>query len=145
MKILTFIMLAIAPIAAQAEDKFKATNVYVSESKAWPIDQSTGYWMVEFHGVSQVSEGPIDTLAVECHGAGFWGAEGLDGNGICIHGEGDDTFMLRFDSKPDGNTWAILSGTGKYHSLTGSGTALTEALPGNRRISKLEGNVNLGN
>ncbi|KMW59090.1 hypothetical protein AIOL_004071 [Candidatus Rhodobacter oscarellae] len=145
MKHFIAIVLAMAPMAVHAGESFQATNTYVTESKAWPVDQATGYWMVAFEGVSQVTEGPIDTMRVECHGAGFWGPGGLDGGGICIHGEGDDTFILRFDSKPDGNTWTILSGTGKYQGLTGSGTAVTEALAGNRRISELVGDVSLGN
>ena len=145
MKHFIAILLSIAPMAAQAEENFKATNTYVTETKAWPVDQTTGYWMVAFKGISQVIEGPIDTMGVECHGAGFWGPEGLEGNGICVHGEGDDTFILRFDSQPSGNTWTILSGTGKYLGVSGAGTAVTEALPGNRRISRLAGKVTLSN
>ncbi len=144
MKIIFACFLALTPVTVLAADAFKATNTYVTETQAWPVDEASGYWMVAFEGVSQVIEGPIDTMAVECHGAGFWGPEGLNGNGICLHGEGDDTFILRFDNKPSGNTWEILSGTGKYQGLSGNGTAVTERLPGNRRISKLVGEVDGG-
>ena len=140
-----FIILGIilTPAIVQSAEKFSATNTYITESRLWPTDDKSGYWMIEFSGVSQVTTGPIDTMAVECHGAGFWGASGLDGNGICLHGVGDDTFILRFDTNSPNNTWRILSGTGKYSELTGNGVATTEKLPGNRRISTLEGEVSL--
>ncbi|MEP1208437.1 MAG: hypothetical protein ABJM29_10615 [Rhizobiaceae bacterium] len=143
MKHFVAILLAVAPMSAQAGEVFKATNTYVTETQAWPVDQKSGYWMVAFKGISQVTEGPVDTMGVECHGAGFWGDDGLKGNGICVHGEGDDKFTLRFETQPTGNSWTILSGTGKYKALTGAGTAVTEALPGNRRISKLVGEVTI--
>jgi len=145
MKTFIALVLTLAPMAAPAAEKFAATNTYVTESQTWPVDDTSGYWMVAFKGVSQVTEGPVETMAVQCNGAGFWGPDGLDGNGICVHGDGDDTFILRFDSQPGGNTWEILSGAGKYEGLTGAGTAVTEALPGNRRISRLTGEVSLGN
>jgi hypothetical protein len=145
MRTLCALGLALLPIAAQAADNFTATNTYVADTQTWPIDKNTGYWTVTFNGVSQVTEGPIDTMAVECHGAGFWGPEGIVGGGICLHGSGDDTFILRFDNAPDGNTWEIQSGSGKYKSLSGTGTAVTERLAGNRRISVLVGEVSLGN
>lgn len=144
LKILIVLGITLSPAIGQAAEKFTATNTYVTESKAWPTGEKSGYWMVKFTGVSQVTAGPIDTMAVECHGAGFWGASGLDGNGICVHGVGDDTFILRFDTNSPKNTWQILTGTGKYLGLTGSGTATTKKLPGNRRISKLDGEVSLG-
>lgn len=145
MKMLLFalaLVLAPAP-GALAGEKVVATNYYVTESKAWPTGEKTGYWMVRFTGVSEMLEGPIDTLAVECNGAGFWDASGATGNGICVHGTGDDTFILRFDARAGGvpNSWKILSGKGKYKGLTGAGTASTKRLPGNRRISNLEGEV----
>lgn len=144
MKKLIAFVFALVPMAASAAEKFEATNTYVTETQLWPVDESSGYWMVKFQGVSQVTEGPIESMAVECHGAGFWGSKGLAGNGICMHGDGEDTFILRFDTEPNGNTWQILSGSGRYQDLSGAGTAITEALPGNRRITKLVGDVTLG-
>jgi len=146
MKKAPFILaLALLPTVGLAAEKFTATNYYVTESHTWPTTQKTGYWMVRFTGVSQVSQGPVETLGVECNGAGFWGADGISGNGICVHGTGDDTFVLRWDTQPGAteNTWRILGGTGKYENLQGQGTATTQRLPGNRRISRLEGEVQL--
>jgi len=144
LKILIILGTTLSPAIGQAAEKFTATNTYVTESRAWPTGEKAGYWMGKFTGVSQVTAGPINTMAVECHGAGFWGASSLEVDGICIHGDGDDTFILRFETNSPANTWQILTGTGKYLGLTGSGTATTEKLPGNRRISKLEGEVILG-
>lgn len=137
--------IALSPVAVASAEEFAATNTYVTETKTWPTGEKDGYWMVKFTGVSQIAKGPIETMAVECNGAGFWSAEGIVGTGICVHGSGEDTFVLRFDNKPGSNTWRILSGTGKYIGLTGSGTATTKKLPGNRRVSVLNGDVNLAN
>ena len=43
MKHFIAILLAMSSVAAQAEENFKATNTYVTETKAWPVDQATGY------------------------------------------------------------------------------------------------------
>ena len=110
-----FIMaLALAPTTVLAGEKLVATNYYVTETQTWPTAEKAGYWMVNFQGVSEVSQGPLDTLAIECNGAGFWSAGGLSGNGICVHGSGDDTFVLRWDVKKGSkvNSWRILSGKG---------------------------------
>ena len=141
--ILALALLASTASAASAGEKFAATNYYVTETKTWSTGEKTGYWMAKFTGVSQVSQGPVDTLSVECNGAGYWGTGGVSGNGICVHGTGDDTFVLRFDVREGAkdNSWTILSGSGKYQGLVGSGTATTEKLPGNRRISKLIGEL----
>lgn len=135
--------IALSPVAAASAEEFAATNTYVTETQAWPISAKDGYWVVKFTGVSQVAKGPIETMAVECNGAGFWNAEGVVGNGICVHGSGENTFVMRWDADGPIRTWEILSGAGKYMTLTGSGAATTEKLPGNRRISKLEGDVSL--
>ena len=144
-KLLISLAICMAPTLVHAGEKFAATNYYVTETKAWPTQEKAGYWMVKFSGVSETTAGPVGTLPVECNGAGFWSKTGATGNGICIHGSGDDTFILRWDATPGSkpNSWKILSGKGKYKGLTGQGTAITEKLPGNRRISKLVGEVKL--
>ena len=67
------------------------------------------------------------------------------GEGICVHGAGDDTFVLRWEAIPGGksNSWKVLSGKGKYAGIAGKGTATTKKLPGNRRISDLVGELEL--
>ncbi len=149
MKKLQFILaLALLPAtmsAVSAGEKFAATNYYVTDTKTWLTGEKTGYWMSKFTGVSQVLHPPVDTLAVECNGAGYWGTGGVSGNGICVHGTGDDTFVLRFEAQAGAkaNSWKILSGRGKYKGLVGKGTATTKKLPGDRRISKLVGEMAL--
>ncbi len=144
-KLLITLAICMAPTLAHAGEKFAATNYYVTETKAWPAGEKAGYWMVKFSGVSETTAGPVSTLSVECNGAGFWGRDGVSGTGICVHGTGDDTFILRWQANPGGkaNNWTILSGKGKYKGIAGAGTATTKKLPGNRRISKLIGEVEL--
>ncbi|NNF79761.1 MAG: hypothetical protein HKN05_17190 [Rhizobiales bacterium] len=144
-KVLITLAICLAPTLVHAGENFAATNYYVTETKAWPTGEKAGYWMVKFSGVSETSAGPIATLPVECHGAGFWSKEGVGGDGICTHGSGDDTFILRWEAIPGAksNNWKILSGKGKYAGITGKGAANTKKLTGNRRISKLVGEVEL--
>ncbi len=136
---------AILPVQANAAEKFVATNFYVTNTKASSIDDNSGYWVVTFEGISKVSAGPIDTMAVTCDGSGFWNAKGTSGQGICVHGVGEDTFTLRWEAEPGAgeNKWQILAGKGKYLNITGQGIVTTQKLPGNRRISTLQGEVEL--
>ena len=144
-KFLVVLAICLNSSLALAGEKFAATNYYVTETKAWPTGEKAGYWMVKFSGISETTAGPIASLPVECHGAGFWGKASVSGNGICVHGSGNDTFIVRWEAIPGGksNTWKIQAGKGKYAGITGEGTATTKKLPGNRRISKLAGEVTL--
>ncbi len=140
--ILVLAFLASSVPTVSAGEKFTATNYYVTDTKTWLTGEKTGYWMAKFSGVSQVLQGPVDTLAVE---SGYWGAGGVSGNGICVHGTDEDTFVLRFEAREGvkANSWRILSGRGKYQGLVGEGTATTNKLPGNRRVSKLTGEMEI--
>ena len=75
-KLLLILAMGLTPTATLASERMAATNYYVTETKTWPTAEGAGYWMVEFTGISQVTKGPLDTAAIECNGAGFWGAEG---------------------------------------------------------------------
>lgn len=139
--IFTITATVLMAVGADAGEKFVATNYYVTKTNAMPIDEKSGFWIAKFEGISNVSSGPVDTMAVSCDGAGFWDINGVSGQGICVHGTDDDTFTLRWEALPGAveNQWEILSGKGKYLNLTGQGIAKTQKLSGNRRITTLEG------
>ncbi len=137
--------LALLPSTALAGEKVAGTNYYVTEALTVPFDETSGYWRVDFSGVGEVTEGPLETSAVTCHGAGYWDEKGPYGDGVCIFGVGEDTFIWRFEAKQGSkaNRWAIVGATGKYAGITGSGTATTQRLPGKRRITHWEGEIEL--
>jgi hypothetical protein len=138
-------VLLLFPFTAFAGEKVKGTNFYVTDVQNWETGDGTGYWIFHGEGVSNSMEGPLGTNALECHGAGFWDKEGSWGEGICVHGAGDDT---RISSWKRGKgekvgQWKILSGTGKYVGMTGQGSYTPTSLPGNRHMSEWEGEITL--
>lgn len=137
--------LVLAPASALAAEKVVLTNYYVTDTRTYPTGEKTGYWEVTFTGISEATAGPLDTMPIECHGAGYWGAEGPWGDGMCVSGAGDDLIFWLWEAPKGGeaNTWEIVGGTGKYAGITGAGTARSETLSPNRRVSYLEGEVSL--
>ena len=144
-KILLACAVSCLSFQAHAAETFTATNYYVTSTEALPIDKKSGHWSLTFDGISEVSAGPVDTMAVTCRGSGFWSAKGVSGQGYCVHGSGDDTFTLRWEAVAGAseNRWQVLAGTGKYSTLKGQGIAKTQKLAGNRRITTLQGEVTL--
>lgn len=142
--VLLAILLLFAPNAFAAE-KIKGANYMVVDSQNWQTGENSGYWMISAQGVSQYLEGPFETGAVECHGAGFWDAEGPWGEGICVHGKGDDTRTSSWKrgKGEDLGHWEITGGTGKYAGITGQGTYKPTTLPGGRLVSEFEGEITL--
>ena len=133
------------PLTALAGEKVKGANYMVVDSQNWQTGEKSGYWMINAQGVAQYAEGPFETAAVECHGAGFWDAEGSSGEGICVQSEGDDTrtsSWKRGKGEELGH-WEMLGGTGKYAAITGQGTYKPTQMPGGRLVSNLEGEVTL--
>lgn len=65
---------------------------------------------------------------MRCIGSGFSRKDGTRSiEGICIYGEGDDTFTMECQASEQGaaNSWAIPNGSGKYDGITGEGIATT--------------------
>jgi len=146
MRIMTILLalLLFAPNAFAAE-KVKGANYMVVDSQNWQLSENSGYWRISARGVSQVLEGPLETSAVECHGAGFWDAQGSWGEGICLHGDGDDTRTSAWKrgKGEELGSWEITGGTGKYAGATGQGTYKPTNLPGGRLVSEFDGEVTL--
>lgn len=135
------------PLTAVAAEKVKGTNYMIVESQGWPTGNSAGYWMMNATGVTQYTLGPMGPGATECHGAGNWGADGNEGEGICVHTEADGTrtSLWKIGKGEAIGHWEIVSGTGKYVGITGQGTYKSMKLPNGRVISEFEGDITLAN
>jgi len=138
-------VLLLFPLTAIAGEKIRGTNFFVVDDQSWETGDGSGYWIWHGTGVSQVNEGPLETDAIECHGAGFWDKDGSWGEGICVHTAGDDTRTAYWkeDKGQEVGQWNYLSGTGKYAGIAGGGTYKSQPLPGGRSISEWEGEVTL--
>jgi hypothetical protein len=144
-RLMVFLVLLLFPLTAIAGEKVSGTAFYVVDQQSWETGDGSGYWMWHAKGVSQPLEGPFETDAVECHGAGFWDKDGSWGEGICVHTGGDATRTAYWkeDKGQEVGQWKFLSGTGKHAGITGEGTYKGQSLPGGRHVTEWEGEVTL--
>ena len=124
--------------SAIAGERVSATNFYVVKEEQIPAGNGSVFWTADNVGTFTVEEGPIEPGFARCIGSGFGGPGGIEGDGICIYGEGEDTFTMK---------WQIVTATGKYAGMTGSGTTRTRRdskfLKLAHRISDWEGKIDL--
>ena len=112
--------------------------------------------MYDSAGVFEPHSGVVPGGPVECHGAGFWTAEAIMGNGICIFGEAPNRWTVAFKMDPDNRfdakavekyqrrgTWMVVRGTGKFVGMTGSGSFVTGPVIDERKTTRWEGEVEL--
>jgi hypothetical protein len=84
--------------------------------------------MQDNRGSYEVVEGPFEEGPTRCVGSGFGYRDGTNTiAGICIFGEGDNTFTMSWKAGEKGaaNTWTIVAGSGKFEGLSGEGIATT--------------------
>lgn len=140
-----FLVLILCPVNAFAAEKTKGTDFFVVTQESWETGEETGYWIWHGKGVSHPQTGPFETEEIECNGAGFWENEISWGEGICIHGTGDDTRTTHWkrEKGEELGHWEIVSGTGKYAGATGQGTYFPIPLAEDYQITETEGEVTL--
>ena len=147
MKRLTlYLVLVLLPVTALAGEKVKGTDFFVVDEQSWKTGNNTGYWIWHGKGVSQPLSGPFESEVIECHGAGFWDKDDSWGEGICMHGSGDDTRTTGWkrDKGQKVGQWKILTGTGKFEGITGQGTYKPTPLARDYHVAEIEGEVTLG-
>ena len=138
---------ALSPIANVAAENANGQNYLVPDNQSWPTGLEQGFYQSNGSGVSNIINGPTETAAINCHGAGFWGVKGNRGEGICLHGSGGNTYTstYKIDQGSKEGRWEIVGGTGKYKGIGGQGTFVLSSLPGKRAISTWQGEINLAN
>ena len=144
-RLMLFLVLLLFPLIAFAGDKVKGTSFFVTDNQNWKTGEKTGYWAFHGKGVANSVEGPLGTVRIECHGAGFWNANGSGGEGICLHGADTDTWTSSWkrDMGQKVGQWKILSGTGKFAGITGEGSYTPMKVSEDRHVSEWEGEVSL--
>lgn len=135
--------------AAFSETRIELNNIYPMTQEVFQLSGGT-YFTQDNRGHFDVIDGPIDAGPARCLGGGFAQSSGTNSiEGICIFGEADDTFTMRWKAGERGsaNAWTIVAATGKYHGMTGEGIATTgveimyRAMP--RRQSHIVGTVTI--
>ena len=123
------LLLATLGVPASAdEQRIEINNVYPLNQENFDLGDHI-FHLTDNTGGFEVIEGPVDGGPARCLGSGFGFEDGTNSiNGICVFGEGDDTFTMRWKAgeKGEANTWEIVTGTGRYEGMTGSGIATTD-------------------
>ncbi|NKB28895.1 MAG: hypothetical protein GKR99_15630 [Rhodobacteraceae bacterium] len=116
-----------APVSA-GEQRIEINNVYPLNQENFGLGDRI-FHLTDNTGGFEVIEGPMDDGPARCLGSGFGFEDGTNSiTGICVFGDGDDTFTMRWKAGEKGaaNTWEIITGTGRYEGMTGSGIATTD-------------------
>ena len=116
-----------APASAD-EQRIEINNVYPLNQENFILGDHI-FHMADNTGGFEVVEGPMDGGPARCMGSGFGFEDGTNTiTGICVFGDGDDTFTMRWKAGEKGaaNTWEIVLGTGRYEGMIGSGIASTD-------------------
>lgn len=143
-------VLALVAATARAEpQRIEINNVYPLNQENFDLGDHS-FHSTDNVGGFEVVEGPMQDGPARCTGSGFAYGDGTNSiQGICIFGEGADTFTMRWKAGEKGaaNDWEIILGTGRYEGMTGQGVATTDivsmfqALP--LRRTRIVGTVNL--
>jgi len=146
-RLLLAVMAIIVPASALAGERVSATNHYVVRQERINAGDEV-FWTEDNVGSFTVNEGPIEPGFARCVGSGFGGGGGVQGGGVCVYGDGADTFTMKWKVEGLGfNSWRIVAGTGKYAGMSGQGTTRTRVdskfvqLP--QRVSDWEGEIEL--
>lgn len=112
---------------ASAQQRIEINNIYPMSGTYYQLADRI-FFTQDNKGQFEVVEGPIQDGPARCIGSGFGFQDGTSTiQGICIFGEGEDTFTMDWFAGEQGaaNTWNIVQGTGKYEGMTGNGIATT--------------------
>lgn len=118
---------SLAAGAAQAEQRIEINNTYPITQESFQLADRVFYTQ-DNRGYFEVIEGPFTEGPARCIGSGFGLQDGRSTvTGICIFGEGEETFTIVWEAGQQGaaNSWTVVDGTGRYRGMTGSGIATT--------------------
>ena len=118
----------VATAGVAGEHAIEINNSYFLNETTYKFSDRV-YLTQDNIGAFEVVKGPFEDGAARCIGSGFVFYSGINTiEGICIFGEGEDTFTMSWKAGAMGaaNSWEIVDGTGRYQGMTGSGLATTE-------------------
>ena len=145
----------IAP--AGAGERFSGTHTYRAKSETWIPVPASGWRTVTMVGDYEPMAGPVEAGRIECRGTNYWHKSTVEADGVCVFGDGPDTWMLRYRmTRTDRATtraeqhqregeWTVVDGTGRFSGMTGSGTYLAEGTvaEGGMYRTRWEGEVSI--
>ena len=122
--------------AAAALEPVELNITYPTNEQLFKFPDSW-FFTQDNKGTFEVVKGPFENGPARCIGSGFGDLMGQRRiSGICIFGEGADTFTIIWKTG-DGdaaNTWGVAAGTGRYEGMTGEGTATTGTIDGYQNL-----------
>ncbi|WP_240790156.1 hypothetical protein [Roseomonas sp. HF4] len=89
-------LIAILATTAFAGEPFTGTHTYRFDQQTWSPMPDAGWRTVTMVGDFTPVSGPIIASRIECRGANFWNGPIREADGVCVLGEGRDTWMLRY-------------------------------------------------
>lgn len=104
------------PIELNMQARAKQAEQFQLDGKTFYFADTAGYY--------ESVVGPAGDGPTRCLGSGLYYPDGTnDIEGLCIFGEGPDTFTMTWISGEQGsaNTWEIVAGTGRFLGATGEG------------------------
>ncbi|WP_282027931.1 hypothetical protein [Ruegeria faecimaris] len=126
--ILISVLAATSTATSAEEQRIELNNFYPLSQENFDLGDHI-FHIADNKGGFEVIEGPVDGGLARCLGSGFGYQDGTNSiSGICIFGEGEDTFTMRWKAGEKGaaNSWEIIVGTGRYDGMTGEGIATTD-------------------
>ncbi|GAB5449486.1 hypothetical protein [Gymnodinialimonas sp.] len=119
---------AVVSSAASAQERIELNFIYPLNQETFQLNDGV-YFTQDNLGYSEVVEGPLEGGAVRCMGSGFAGGGVNSVEGICIIGEGENTFTIRWAPGDMGlsNDWSVVAGTGTFDGASGEGVATSGA------------------
>jgi hypothetical protein len=134
-RIVLSIVALLAASSALAGERIVGTNTYHVNEQNWHTGGPTGFWMQNNYGTFEVTEGPLESGSVECHGSGFWDGMAVTGSGICIYESDESRHIWRYEANPGkATTGEVVHGTGKYEGMTGRGKSATRKEGGQMKM-----------
>lgn len=142
-RIMSVLVLWVLSFPVIAGEKVNGTNFYVVKEQSFETGETTGYWMWHGKGISTEATGVLETHPVDCHGAGFWDADGSWGEGICVNVVGDDSYIAHWKREKGQKVgqFKYLSGTGKFAGISGGGTYKTAQRFPDSQVTDWEGEI----
>ena len=156
-RVLLIALMATTMTPVAAGELFSGTHTYRPNTELWSPVPAAGWWTSTMVGAYESMSGPIPAGRIECRGSGHWNKSVREANGVCVFGEGSDTWMLRYQATdtdrasrtaagyiPVGE-WTVVDGNGIYSGMTGSGTYLAEqsVAEGGKHQTRWEGEVTI--
>lgn len=138
-------LIATIAVPALAGEQFAGTHTYSAQQQVWAPVAGHIWQTVTMVGDFEPTSGPIPASRIECRGANYRATTAQEASGVCVFGEGQDVWMLRYRMTRNDmaaqtaeqfrrtGEWTVVGGTGRYNGMTGEGFYWAEDASGIQR------------